>query len=136
VLGVDYSLTSVKQASAFNRSSIQAGRCSVRIGDISTLRLSPETYDLATAFETVYFWPDLVQCFKNIFNGLKPGGIFLIVNESDGTDVAGLKYEKIIDGMKVYSAPLLEHALKDAGFTTVKSFHRAEKPWIAVLAEK
>ena len=43
-------------------------------------------YELATAFETIYFWPGLEKCFAEVARILKPGGIFMIVNESDGTD--------------------------------------------------
>ena len=67
---------------------------------------------------------------------LKPGGVFLIVNESDGTDETGRKFEKIIDGMKVYTAAEIEAALKKAGFSEIRSDRRSSKPWIAVLAKK
>ncbi len=43
-------------------------------------------FDLATAFETVYFWPGLEKCFAEVCRILKPGGTFPICNESDGTD--------------------------------------------------
>ena len=67
---------------------------------------------------------------------LKPGGTFLIVNESDGTDETGLKFEKIIDGMKCHTVEEIEEALKAAGFSTIKSDHYKGKPWITVIARK
>jgi SAM-dependent methyltransferase len=94
------------------------------------------TYDLATAFETIYFWPGLEKCFKEVAKVLKTGGVFMIVNESDGTDDASLKYEKIIDGMKCYTIEQIEAALKAAGFSSVTSDHYDGKPWIAVVAVK
>ncbi len=30
-------------------------------------------FDLVTAFETVYFWPHLPQCFQEVLRVLKPG---------------------------------------------------------------
>ena len=39
----------------------------------------------------------------------------MICNESDGTDAASLKFEKIIDGMKTYTVEEIEAALKEAG---------------------
>ena len=60
----------------------------------------------------------------------------MIVNESDGTDAAGLKFEKIIDGMKCYTAEQIEAALKAAGFTKIKVDHHQSKPWLTVLAKK
>ena len=67
---------------------------------------------------------------------LKSGGVFMIVNESDGTDERSLSYEKIIDGMKNYTVGEIETALKAAGFAEVTSFHHEAEPWIAVFAKK
>ena len=67
---------------------------------------------------------------------LKPGGYFMICNESDGTDATSLKFEKIIDGMKNYTAQDIEAALKEAGFSKVKADHHKNKPWLTVLARK
>ena len=67
---------------------------------------------------------------------LKPGGAFLICNESDGTDAASLKFEQIIEGMKCHTAEQLEAALKAAGFAAVTVYHHPSKPWLAVLAKK
>ena len=115
---------------------IDAGRCAVRQGDVSELKLSNESFDLATAFETVYFWPGLERCFAQVARVLKPGGLFLICNESDGLDATGKKFEKIIDGMKCCTAEELEDALREAGFSEVSTDHHGRKPWICVLARK
>jgi len=82
-----------------NRQAIRAGRCSVVQGNVAALPFETDRFDLATAFETVYFWPDLEKCFAEVHRVLKPGGSFLICNESDGTDEVTLRYAKIIDGM-------------------------------------
>ncbi|SFN83747.1 hypothetical protein [Pseudobutyrivibrio ruminis] len=60
----------------------------------------------------------------------------MIVNESDGTDEASLKFEKIIDGMTCHTVTEIEGALKDAGFSKIKTAHHESKPWITVIAEK
>lgn len=136
VTAIDYSALSVEKASAYNKQSIEAGRCAVQQGDVSELRLPKESFDLATAFETVYFWPELEKCFAQVAGILKPGGAFLICNESDGLDATGKKFEKVIDGMKCYTAEELETALRNAGFSEVHSEHHGSKPWITVLARK
>ena len=136
VTAVDYSDLSVEKAKEYNKSMIEAGRCEVVQGDVSDLHLGENTYDLATAFETIYFWPGLERCFAQVAKILRPGGVFLICNESDGTDATSLRFEKIIDGMKNHTVPEIEEALKAAGFTNIRSDHHASKPWIAVVAEK
>ena len=86
--------------------------------------------------ETIYFWPGLEKCFAEVAKVVKKGGRFMIVNESDGTDDTGRKYEKKIEGMKLYTAEVLEKELQAAGFSDVKVHHYEKKPWITVIAEK
>lgn len=136
VTAVDYSPLSVEQSAEYNKNAVAAGRCVVRQGDVSSLELDAGRYGLATAFETIYFWPGLEKCFREVANVLKPGGCFMIVNESDGLDAASQKFEKIIEGMKTYTAEQIESALKAAGFSKVKTDHHKNKPWITVLARK
>lgn len=136
VTAIDYSALSVEKAREYNRDSIAAGRCVVQQGDVSDLQLPEESFDLATAFETVYFWPGIENCFAQVAKILKPGACFLICNEADGIDAGTLRFEKIIDGMKVYKAEELEAALRKAGFTEARSDHYGSKPWITVLARK
>ena len=136
VTAIDYPEVSVAKASEYNKDMISAGRISVKKGDVSDLRLPVDTYDLATAFETIYFWPGLEKCFAEVCRVLKSGGVFMIVNESDGTDETSLKYEKIIEGMTCYTIEQIESALKAAGFSSVTSDHFDGKPWIVVIAVK
>ena len=136
VTAMDYSALSVEKAKDYNKPMVAAGRCEVLQGDVSDIRLPAGTFDLATAFETVYFWPGLEKCFAQVAKVLKPGGYFMICNESDGTDPTSLKFEQIIDGMKNYTAEEIETALRAAGFSEVTSDHHPSKPWITVLAKK
>ena len=136
VTAIDYSELSVEKAKVYNKAMITAGRCKVQQGDVSDLRLAAEAFDLATAFETIYFWPGIERCFAQVAKILKPGGTFVICNESDGMDPTSLKYEKIIDGMKNHTVEEIESALKAAGFSEVMSDHHPSKPWITVLAKK
>ena len=136
VTAIDYSDLSVKKATEYNRDMIARGRCTVEQGDISDLRLATDSLDLATAFETIYFWPGLEKCFAQVAKTLRPGGYFMICNESDGTDKASLKFEKIIDGMKNHTVEEITEALRKAGFSEIKADHHKSKPWITVVARK
>ncbi len=136
VTAIDYSEVSVAKATEYNKVMIGNGRMIVRQGDVSDLRLPSDTFDLATAFETIYFWPGLEKCFREVCSVLKNGGVFMIVNESDGTDDTSLKYEKIIEGMKCYTIEQIESALKAAGFSSVTADHFEGKPWICLIAVK
>ena len=134
--GVDYSPLSVEKAIIYNAASIAHGKCTISVGDVSDLKLIDNAYDLATAFETIYFWPGLEKCFANVHNILKDDACFLIACESDGMDGISERFEKIIEGMKVYKAKEIESALNAAGFKDIKTIHHTSHPWIAVLAKK
>lgn len=136
VTAMDYSALSVQKAKEYNQTMIDAGRCKVIQGDVSKLPLEADSYDLVTAFETIYFWPGLEKCFSQVAKILKDGGYFMICNESDGKDQTSKKFESIIDGMRCYTPAEITAALKVAGFTSVKSDHHPSKPWITVIAKK
>ncbi len=133
---LDYSEVSVEKTKKTNKQAVKAGRCRVIQGDVSSIPFDEGTFDLATAFETVYFWPGLEKCFTEVYRVLKPGGYFLICNESDGTDEETIKYAGIIDGMNYYTAEQLAGALTAAGFSGIRTRHHPGRPWISVLAGK
>ena len=136
LIALDHSEVSVEMAKKTNRHAIRAGRCSAVQATVAALPFDADRFDLATAFETVYFWPGLEKCFAEVYRVLKPGGSFMICNESDGTDEVTLRYAKIIDGMAYYTVQELQDALTAAGFSEIKAEHHAEMPWITVLARK
>ena len=76
VYGIDYSAESVAMSRKKN-SSLLGSRCFIEQGNVMELPYETGKFDLVTAFETVYFWPDLKQSFSEVFRVLKPGGMFM-----------------------------------------------------------
>ena len=46
-------------------------------GSAAALPFEEGVFDLVTAFETVYFWPDIEECFRGVRRTLKAGGRFV-----------------------------------------------------------
>jgi len=134
--GFDYSDVSIKEAKKVNSKEISKGICSIVQGDVSKAPFENNKFDLITAFETIYFWPGPLISFKEVYRTLKPGGIFMIVNEFDGISEREKKYEKLIDGLKLYSNQELMNYLKQVGFTGIILFHDEQKHWVTVIAKK
>ncbi len=132
--GIDYAAVSVEKAQKVNASAIEAGRCAVQQASVAELPFEAERFDVVTAFETVYFWPDLPQCFLEVWRVLRPGGIFLICNESNGDTDKDEKWTRIIGGMTIYKDTELEAYLEQAGFRDVQIHKR--KSWLCVTARK
>ena len=103
VSGVDYSEVSVNKSREVNAKAIEDGRCSVVQGNVVDLPFEDRSFDVATAFETVYFWPDMNRSFEEVYRVLRSGGTFAVTNESNGVDKASVKYAGIIDGMNLYT---------------------------------
>jgi len=134
VTGLDYSEVSVAESEKVNQKAIADGRCEIIQGDVSALPFPAETFDLVTAFETVYFWPDPAKTFQGISRVLKTGGTFFICNESNGHDRKAVKFSKIIDGMELYDAGQLCNLLQQAGFKDIET--DAKGIWLCVRALK
>lgn len=48
------------------------GSCRIQRASVSKLPFSDNTFDLVTAVETQYYWPDLIKDMKEILRVLKP----------------------------------------------------------------
>lgn len=133
---LDYSEVSVEKTKQVNRREIQHKRCQVLQGNVAALPFSENSFDLATAFETVYFWPGPTESFREVWRVLKPNGLFLIVNESDGTNRSDEKWLDVIEGLQIFDKVQLSAFLKDAGFTKITVDHDETKHRLCFIAEK
>lgn len=135
VVGIDYSEISVEKSRKINKAGIESKRCEILQGDVMKLPFRDKTFDVITAFETIYFWPNISEAFKKIYKILKIGGTFMICNESNGENPKNEKWTKIIQGMKIYNSEQIEKSLENAGFRGVK-VDKTKKGWICVVVKK
>lgn len=130
--GVDYSPVSVAQTMQMNSAYIGT-RCHVQQADAADLPFEEGTFDLITAMETVYFWPDIKTAFSQIRRVLKQGGMFAIINEA--CDPEGIDWPKIDHFMYIYRPDELETLLRDCGFTQIQ-IHRDGPQMLCVICRK
>ena len=77
-------------------------------------------FDLVTAFETVYFWPDLNKSFSEVYRVLKPGGMFMFSYALDSS--ATMRYwAEQIDAMNILPIDEITKILADAGFEDLQT---------------
>ena len=132
VEGIDYSDVSVKESAKRNQKAIGDKRCRIIQADVSKMPIDDEVYDLVSAFETIYFWPDIENTFKEVLRIIKPGGQFMIAQGTDGNHPDDEKWLNSVEGMTVYTASELEKYLLNAGFGSVESFKK-ENDYILVV---
>ena len=127
VYGIDISAESVAKARNLNK-QLLGSQVFVEQGSADSLPWAPQTFDVVTAVETVYFWPDLPKCFQEVKRVLKPGGQFAIMLEVIEGDS---KWTDVVEGMIVYPPEQLKDMLEQAGFSDVEVFRR--KPSYATI---
>jgi ubiquinone/menaquinone biosynthesis C-methylase UbiE len=128
--GVDYSEESVAVSRKKNSSAL-GKRCDIRLGSVSALPYEDGVFDAAIAFETVYFWPDIANNFREVKRVLRPGGVFLVCNED--CDPSNDTCTSKIDGMRIYSREELDRLLSESGFE-ITSVNTRENGWLCIVA--
>ena len=116
VFGVDISEESVKKSTAVNRKEV-GRRCRIVRAGADDLPFRAQTFDLATAFETVYFWPDPAENFKEVRRVLWEGGRFAVINDAGDPNA---HWEEKIPGMRVYTAEQIAAFMEGAGFSDIR----------------
>ena len=137
VYGVDYANGSIAASQAKNEELIKAGRVEIQKASVSHLPFPENKFDLVTAIETQYYWPDLVKDMREILRTLKPAGTLCIIAESykhlgSQVDQAVMKLLRssnlgVEDQRQLFLA---------AGYTDVQIFEEHKKGWICVTGKK
>lgn len=134
--GLDYSEISVAESLKRNKISVEKGRCRIIQADVCDMPIENESYDLVSAFETIYFWPDIGNTFKEVSRIIKTNGQFIIAQGTDGNHPDDEKWLASVEGMSVYTAAQLEKYLLNAGFSSVNSFKKENDYILVVIAQK
>ena len=134
--GLDYSEVSVAESIRRNQKAVGEKRCKIIHADVCNMPIEDETYDLISAFETIYFWPDIENTFKEVFRILRHDGQFMIAQGTDGNHPDDEKWLDSVEGMSIYTAHDLEKYLLDAGFKSVESYVKENEHILIVIAKK
>lgn len=134
--GLDYSEVSVAETIKRNSAAVENGRCKVIQANVCDMPIEDGKYDLVTAFETIYFWPDIENTFNEVSRIIKPNGQFMIAQGTDGNHPDDEKWLNTVEGMQVYTAPELENYLLNSGFSGVDIFKKENDYILVVIAKK
>ncbi len=134
ICGIDYSDASYRKCAEVNSEFIREGRVEICMGSAENLPYQADTFNLVTAFETVYYWPNVVECFRNVHRVLADRGAFLICNEDSRLE----GNENIAEAlqMEFYSDSRLKELLQQAGFSTVHTYCNPNGKWVCAVGRK
>jgi len=140
VHGIDYSADSVTVSQKLNATAIAAGRVQIQQASVSQLPFADNTFDLVTAVETHFWWPNLATDVLQIFRVTKPGGQFAIIAEvyKGAPAAASRLVEKFASqtGLKMLTPDEHRDLLAAAGFTAIQIDTIPNKGWIFAHAQK
>ncbi len=134
VYGVDYSEASIEKSTQVNYDNISTGRVELRYGTAENLPYEKNSFDIVTAFETVYYWENIVSCFENVRGVLRGGGHFMVCNEDCSKDDIAETAEAL--DMHVYTADEIGGFMEQAGFVQIKKYCNPNGRWICVVGKK
>ncbi len=131
VYGIDISEESVAKARQVNADLLDK-QVFVCQGSADRLPYDAQTFDVVTAVETVYFWPNLPGCLQEVRRVLKPGAQFAIMVEVVDADSV---WSNVVEGMTVYSPEQLKQLLVETGFSDVE-LHRKKPSYATIIGRK
>jgi ubiquinone/menaquinone biosynthesis C-methylase UbiE len=138
ITGLDYAAASVAVSRNTNAQEIEAGRVQIELGSVAALPFPDRTFDLVTAVETHYYWPDLPANMREVLRVLKPSGTFVLIAETYRGGPFRLLYGMIMPLLRAAFLSDAEHRnlLSEAGFTDVATHHVSGKNWICATGRK
>lgn len=140
VYGVDFSKDSVGFASRLNRALIKADRVEIREGSVSQLPFAEDMFDVVTAVETHFWWPDLENDLREVLRVIKPGGRLIIIAEiyrGAPTAIARLAEKHLpFIGMKLLTIDQHRELLTSTGYEDVQVTVDPGKGWICCVGRK
>ena len=81
VIGVDYSELCIRKSESSNHKQVLCGKAEFRQASVSQLPFESGSFDLVTAVETYYFWPDKLNDLLEVQRVMRHGGKLLLVFE-------------------------------------------------------
>ncbi len=140
VYGVDFSKESIALARRTNRRWIALGRAEIQEGSVSQLPFAEDTFDLVTAVETHFWWPDLPADMRELLRVLKPGAKLVIIAEvykGAAAKTAKLAEKYLpLSGMTLLTANEHRDLFANAGFSDIQVIEESGKGWICVVGRK
>ena len=115
VVGIDISEESVRKAKKINKAEL-GKRCEILQGNVGQMPFKDGQFDFATAFETVFFWPNLPVNLLEVFRVIKAGGRFAVINNYGDPNI---NWEKKVPCMKRYTVKEIQNFMEAAGFKII-----------------
>lgn len=134
--GIDISPLSLAKTLDENYPSYVDKRFVVIGGNAMQMPFARDIFDVATAFETIYYWPSLDNGITEAMRVVKPGGLIVIANEMDGMSPDDENLAHAVGGMRIYTPEEIKESMTEAGLEAVKVHQDEERHFVCVIGKK
>jgi SAM-dependent methyltransferase len=95
-------------------------------------------FDIVTAVNSHYYWPDLVRDMQEVSRVLKPGGCLVLIGEACKGGKYDKRDQKFVElvHLAYHTADELGNLISKAGYSKVQMFEEYDKGWICGIGRK
>jgi ubiquinone/menaquinone biosynthesis C-methylase UbiE len=138
VYGVDYVAGSIAASRSENQKAIAEGRVEIQQASVSQLPFPDAEFDLVSAVETIYYWPDPAKDLQEVLRVLKPGSRVIVICE---TYIGGRWSTLKAPAMKLiraknFTVDEYKQLLTAAGFIEVQVVVQPSRGWICAIGKR
>jgi len=137
IYGIDISEESVEMAKIVNSEIVGNGRCHITLDSVSDIPFKDGSFDLVTAFETYFFWPDLDNDLEEAAFKVRKGGYIVIVSETyPHPDFKERNDEAVrLYGLNLVDNDAMKEMMEGCGMDVTVNVIE-EKNWVAFVGKK
>ncbi len=142
VYGIDHSDVSVKSSTKLNRYLIDQHTVEIQKASVSSIPYPDDFFDVITAIETYFLWPNLENDMKEVLRVLRPKGKLLLVSEivrrpeNEKTIDRFARLANTSDYMRYKTKEELNQIFIDAGYGNVTIHENKKHGWICAVGCK
>lgn len=135
--GVDISEDALGMTLDTNREMSEEGGLELHLASVDDLPFGEGSFDLVTAMETYFFWPDLGKALEEVSRIVSPGGVFVIGSEMG---VESFDNPYVADSLRDYGTRLVSNddlvSMMDSAGFDVRMYTVPENRWVVFVGTK
>lgn len=135
--GIDISETCINATLDNNKMFHRLEKVFAQVASVENIPFSEGTFDVVSAVETYFFWPDLERNIAHIVSRMAANGILCIISEQYPTEANKVQLQKNCEtyGMKIVSNEDIVAILEKNGLEVTMETD-ADKNWVTFIGIK
>jgi len=121
--GIDVSPAMVAYCSKRCRDAIAAGKLELKCAEVESLPFPADYFTKVSSVNSIFYWRDVTQDFREIARVLKPGGKFVLCY----TNKESLEKKNFAQNIRLFEPDEIAQILTEAGFQDIETLSFSDK---------